>query len=216
MTTVVTAKHTRLEVILLVGSLSVAAMLIMLLLTGPGEYKSNVQQEALQIKAAISKKDWEVLHSQTLNLQDRWVNESGLYKWFLSKLTPEAETEWDGVVGSTFQERLAINGQILAYQIALRLTMFKYWFFVSLPLCAALVYGAINKYRANAYRLGGAKPNMVRLYIKVIWVSLCLFTLFMLSPNFIGSFLPYFPLIYLICIALLISGIIRNFHKGTS
>lgn len=216
MTTVVTAKHTRLEVILLVGSLCVAAMLMMLLLTGSDEYKSNVQQEARQIKAAISKNDWEVLHRQTLNLQDKWVNDSGLYKWFLSKLIPETDTEWDGVVGSTFQQRLAINGQILAYQIALRFIMFKYWFFVSLPLCAVLIYGGINKYRANAYRLGGAKPNMVRLYIKVIWVSFCLFAIFMLSPNFIGSFLPYFPLIYLICVALLISGIIRNFHKGTS
>lgn len=216
MKTAVTSKHTRLEVLLLVSSLSMAAMLLMLLLIDPDEYKSNVLQESYQVKAAISDNDWEVLHKETLGLQDKWINESGLYKWFLSKLVPEKNTEWDGVVGSTMQERLAINGQILAYQIALRITMFKYWLFVSLPLCIALIYGSINKYKANAYRLGGAKPNLVRLYIKVIWISFCLFAFFMLAPNFVGGVLPYFPFIYLITIALLISGIIRNFHKGTS
>ncbi|MDC9563462.1 MULTISPECIES: hypothetical protein [unclassified Pseudoalteromonas] len=216
MKTAVTSKHTRLEVILLVSSISIAAMLLMLLLTDSEEYKSSVLDESYQVKNVISQNDWTVLHNETLALQDKWVNESGLYKWFLSKLVPEKDTEWDGVVGSTMQERLAINGQILAYQIALRITMFKYWFFVSLPLCIALIYGSINKYKANAYKLGGAKPNLVRLYIKIIWISFCLFTFFMLAPNFVGGALPYFPFIYLIIISLLISGIIRNFHKGTS
>ena len=216
MKTAVTSKHTRLEIILLISSLSVAAMLLMLLLTEPEEYKANVIQESYQIKKSISSNDWDVLHKETLNLQDEWVNGSGLYKWFLSKLMPEKETEWDGVIGSTFQERLSINGQILAYQIALRITMFKYWLFVSLPLCIALIYGSINKHKANAYRFGGAKPNIVRLYIKIIWISFCIFAFFMLAPNFVGRFLPYFPLFYLVGIALLISGIIRNFHKGTS
>ncbi|PLT25092.1 DUF4400 domain-containing protein [Pseudoalteromonas sp. MelDa3] len=216
MKTAITSKHTRLEILLLLCSLSVAAMLLMLLLTDPDEYNTNVLQESYQIKGAISENDWNVLHNQTLFLQDKWVNGSGLYKWFLSKLMPEKDTEWDGVIGSTFQERLAINGQILAYQIALRIMMFKYWLFVSLPLCLALIYGSVNRHKANAYRFGGAKPNLVRLYIKIIWISFCLFTFFMLAPNFVGGVLPYFPFIYLIGIALLISGIIRNFHKGTS
>lgn len=216
MTTVVTAKHTRLELFLILISLSVAGMLLMLLLTKPDEYKAKVLEESYQIRGSISESDWNQLHKTTLYLQDKWINESGLYKWFLSKLMPENKTEWDGVVSDTFQYRLSINGQILAYQIALRITMFKYWLYVSLPLCLALIYSAINRYRANAYSFGGSRPNVVRLYIKVIWLSLLLFTFFMLSPNFIGGLLPYFPLIYLIAVSLLVSGIIRNFHKGTS
>ena len=75
-------------------------MLLMLLLTDSEEYKSSVLDESYQVKNVISQNDWTVLHNETLALQDKWVNESGLYKWFLSKLVPEKDTEWDGVVGA--------------------------------------------------------------------------------------------------------------------
>ncbi|ALU46149.1 DUF4400 domain-containing protein [Pseudoalteromonas rubra] len=208
-----TRKMSRFQAFFMVSSLCISLTIALMLITDSREYNHNMIEEGRQIRASISVNDWHAVREKTLQRQASWIHDSGFYLWFLSKITPQSATPFDHLSTNTLNARLQQNTQILAYQIALRLTMLEYWLLLSLPLLICLIISAINRHRANMYSFGGARPNRTRLYFKAIWLTLSTISFYVLAPSLLGPFAIYLPVFSLILVALLISGIIRNFHK---
>lgn len=214
--TAITAKSSRIQTLIFIGVFMLGAIFVMLLMRDHAPYNASVTSELQLVRDAISQNDWTKLNTKTVERYERWFHDSGIYQYVFEALVPTQDTEFDVMFSGKWNERLALNVQVFAYQITHRLVMIEYWLWLLLPAMIAIIWTGVNVFRSKIYIIGGVKPNVVRLYLKGGWLLINVFLIYLAMPNFLGSWAPFAPAAFLIMFSMLIMGIIQAFHKGTN
>jgi len=215
MTTVVTAKHSRLQVLTIMTALTIFGIFIMLLLREPVSYQEGVEKEITYVRDSVSAFEWEKLDDTTRRRFSEYLYESGAFEKIKEWLIPKAsDSEFNKTFTGKWNQQFVQNVQVFVYQSIHRLGLMEFWLLNLAPLMICLVIAGYNRHRVNLYGIGGASANSVRLYLKVLWFAGVGVLLYTITPNVVGEYALYTPAFMLLVLALAAKGIIESFHKG--
>ena len=215
MSTAVTSQVTRSQFILIMICLSVFMIFALMVIRDTGDYRTGVQSEIETVRNTLTAAEWNAIDSTTKRRFSNYVHETGLFsiikEWFLPA---QSASEFNQTFSGKWNYRVVENLQVFLYQCFYRFTMLEFWFWTLIPLVIAIMVSGINSYRAKKYALDGTRPNVVRIYLKVIWLSVVSLIGYMMMPAMLGSIAPYAPAIAFLLLAVATSGVASAFHKG--
>jgi cobalamin synthase len=135
---------------------------------------------------------------------------------------PEAQkayaTEWQrnasgGLIDEVWLLRLLENFQLFSYQMIHRMTLLQFWLFALLPMCIAIVATGYYHWRIKQYQMGGSSVNYVRGYMKLMWLTMLVLCVYLITPNLFGPYTIYAPAFLLLTIATTLSLVFSNYSK---
>lgn len=215
MSTAVTSQVTRSQFAMIMICLSVFMIFALMVIRDTDAYRSGVESEIETVRSTLTAAEWNVIDNTSKRRFSKYVHETGLFEllkdWFLPA---RSASEINQTFSGKWNYRVVENLQVFFYQCFYRLTMLEFWFWTLIPLCIAIVVSGVNAYRAKKYALEGTRANVVRIYLKVIWISFLSLIGYMIMPAMMGGIAPYAPALAFIILALATSGVASAFHKG--
>jgi Ca2+/Na+ antiporter len=187
----------------------------MLVMKDEVTYQEQVITELKNTEYHATPAVWSSIDNRARNRHQKYLYSSGAYglikKWFLPK-------ENDSPVNATFSGkwnyRAVMNVQVLFFQVMHRLSAIEHWAVELVSFSFAVIFWGYNKWRAGHYRLGGASVNRVRLWLKLLWLSIAMIFTFLVTPNFFGAYTYYAPAIFIVVLAFAVSKLIQSFNKS--
>lgn len=214
--TAISSNTSRLQTVIILTTFLLFAIFAMLILRDHDAYQHSVTGELQFVKNSVTENDWSKIQERTLERYNKYFHESGVYQYVFEAMIPSSSSEFDSVVSAKWNHRLVLNVQVFVYQLIHRIVMIEYWLWLLIPAMTAIVWTGVNTYRSKIYIIGGVRPNVVRLYLKLSWLLLNLFLIYLATPNILGPWAPFAPAAMLILLSMLIMGIVQSFHKGTN
>jgi len=215
MSTAISPRITRTHFIFTLLTVSAFLMFIYLAITTVESYRGDVQGEISLVRDSMTAAEWNAVDDRTKRRYSEWVIQSGLYEtikdWFLPK--PSGSEVVKSFSGK-WNYQLVVNLQVFLFQVIYRLTMLEFWLWTLLPLVVAILVSGINAHRAKRYQLTGTRANIVRIYLKAVWLSVIGLVCYLVLPSMMGAFAPYAPAIAFLLFATAAAGIVSAFHKG--
>lgn len=215
MATVITAKHTRAQVInfLIIGVLSL--ILIGLFIMETENLQKFVQTELAANKEALGDNVWVGLERKTKKRHQAWVYDSGLFDRMKDMFVPKSNPD---VVEQVFENKWMYqwinNFQIVAYQGIHRLTIMEHWMISLSPLLICLIITGVLRWKIKTYSIAMVQVGMLRLYLKAIWFLTATLLAYLTLPNILGSHHVWVPPVLLSVLVWLISLIVANYQRS--
>ncbi|PTC00939.1 hypothetical protein C9975_04765 [Thalassospira xiamenensis] len=215
MTTAVTSQVTRAQFIMIMLCLSVFMIFALMVIRDADAYRNGVQSEIETVRSSLTTAEWNTVDERAKRRFSKYVHESGFFQvvqdWFLPDENASAVNQ---TFSGKWNYRLVENLQVFLYQCIYRFTMLEFWLWTLLPLVIAIIVSGINAHRAKRYQLEGTRANIVRLYLKAIWLSALGLIGYMVLPAMLGAMAPYAPAMAFLLLAFSASGVVSAFHKG--
>lgn len=215
MSTVLSPRITRSHFLFSLVTVSAFVMFVYLAMSSVESYRGKVQSEISVVRDSMTTPEWNAVDDRTKRRYSEWVIQSGLYEtikeWFLPK--PSGSEVVKSFSGK-WNYQLVVNAQVFLFQIIYRLTMLEFWLWTLFPLVVAILVSGINAHRAKKYQLTGTRANIVRVYLKAVWLSVIGLVCYLVLPSMMGSLAPYAPAIAFLLFAIASAGIVSAFHKG--
>ena len=187
----------------------------MLVIKDEATYQEQIVTELKNTEYHATPAVWESIDNRARYRHQKYLYSSGAYglikKWFLPK-------ENDSPVNNTFSGkwnyRAVMNLQVLFFQVMHRFSAIEHWAVELVSFSFAVIFWGYNKWRTGHYSLGGASVNRVRLWLKLLWLSVAMIFTFLVTPNFFGEYTYYAPALFIVVLAFAVSKLIQSFNKS--
>jgi len=190
----------------------------------PADVRAQIENELTSKYDYLSASDYQYLEEKINVRFQSWAYDSGFYPFFHKAFYPERQADyaedWQreaslGMIDGGWIIRMLENMQLFIYQMVHRITLIEFWFFTMLPMMIAIVMTGYYQWRIKQYQLSGSSTGYVRMYLKLLWIILFLFSVYLITPNIFGAYTIYAPPALLLIVALSISLVFTNFSKAT-
>lgn len=224
MSTSILAKETRMHLVFAIYVIVMLGLILQMLIRPPEDVRGSIENELVTATDYLSSDDYHYLNNRINVRFQSWIYDSGFYPAIHKALYPERQADyaeqWQhnaslGLLSRNTLLRMLENLQLFSYQIVHRMTLIEFWLLTMLPMMAAVVMTGYYQWRIKHYKLVGTSTSYVRLYMKVLWVILFMFSLYLITPNVFGPYTIYAPPVLLFIVACTISLVIKNFAKQT-
>jgi len=222
MTTAVLEKETRIHLIIYLYLMVFIALFLLVIIRQPDQLKLDIKTEMEYTVKYMSVLEYADLQSRINNRYQSWLHDSNIYAGVYKALAPTRQKkyaeEWQenssaGFVSNVTMHRIIDNFELYFYQITHRITLMEYWMLLMLPLMIAIIFTGYYRWRIKLYQLIGQSTSLVRIWLKVMWLMLSLFLVYLITPNLFGPYSVFAPPVLLLVMALSVSFIISSFTK---
>lgn len=223
MATVISAKETRLHILIMLYFLVLIALFMLMVIREPEAVRADIEFELHHTVEYLSEQEQLSLDTKAKKRFQSWLYDSGLYESVYGALAPKTQqnyaVQWQsdasfGFLSEGWIFRLLENFQLYFYQVTHRLTLMEFWMLTTLPMVIAIIATGYYSWRIKAYQLIGQSTSSVRIWLKVMWLVLFLFLAYMITPNIFGAYTIFAPPVLLLVVALSISYVISSFSKS--
>jgi len=215
MSTAITTKHTRTQILNIIFIVSFALIIAAMAMMSTDDLKKTVTQETQSVQTMLGDRDWRFIKSRVDFRFQKAVFDSGFFDVLKEIILPEVNSDdpIENAINNDFLYRWVNNIQIILYQAVFRITMLEHWALTLLPLTIAIIGTGFNRWRIKRYYMGGTHANLVRLYLKASWFLVLSLITYVVFPNILSIHNPYIPPVILVLIAFIASRIIANYQK---
>ena len=199
-------------------------LVLQMLFRPPENVRTQIETELFATSTYLTTSDFQHIEHQINGRFQSWVHETNFYPVIEEALKPEKQKgyaqHWQeeaslGLLSDKWLFRLLENLQLFAYQLVHRITLLEFWTFTMLPMMIAVIMTGYYQWRIKLYQLGGSSTGHVRVYLKLMWLLLFLFSVYLITPNLFGGYTMYAPPTLLLVVAISISLVFTNFSKAT-
>lgn len=223
MSTAILGSENRLHLIWTLNVVVICAIFILCLFQNPKTVRASIETE-LKYSSQQLQSEFKEIERLNLDRYNRWWIESGLQR-FVHQLLPEKEqSDYAkhmqenaslGYIADITLTKFVENVELYLYQIIHRLTLLQFWCLTMLPFMAAVVITGYYHWRIKFYSLTGQSTTSVRLWLKISWIVIFIFSIYLITPNLFGTYTVFAPPILLALLSIMISYILKNFSKST-
>lgn len=214
MSTAISSKHSRLQVLNAILCCLMAYIAYLLVTSQTIEYRASIESELKYIKDTVSEDEWETIDNSINRKFQDYLFENGLFDLTKKMFIPIAS---DSEVNKTFSDewnyRTVNNFQIFFYQLMYRVTLLQYSIMILGPFMLCLFYSAYNQWRIKQFQLGGQSSRTVRVWFKLIWLGFAAISIYAITPIGSNIFTLITPPAILIAITFAGAQIIKSFDK---
>ena len=224
MSTSILAKETRLHLVFGIYVMVFFGLLLQMIIRPPADVRTQIENELSSTVTYLSTSDYQYLENKINVRFQSWAYDSGFYPFFHKAFYPERQAEyaedWQkgaslGLIDGGWIIRMLENMQLFIYQMVHRITLIEFWFVTMLPMMIAVVMTGYYQWRIKQYQLAGSSTGYVRMYLKLLWIILFLFSVYLITPNIFGAYTIYAPPALLLVVAISVSLVFTNFSKAT-
>lgn len=203
-------------------SLLFLLVFIAMVVRQPENVRSNIEAELMNAKNMLGVEEQLILERTTKSRFQSWYYDSGMYTSLHNMLAPKRQSaaveEWqkkgsNGFLSEGWIWRFLENFQLYGYQFTHRITIMQFWIITMLPMMIAIVVTGYYTWRIKQYQLTGQSTAKVRMWLKSLWISLLLFSIYLVTPNLIGAYTLYAPPVLLLLVSVSMALIIASFSK---
>lgn len=222
MSTVISAKGTRLSIIFSLYSIMLLCLFLLMIAREPVNVRAGIEKELKLALVMLGTSDQAYLEGRTKARFQDWLYDSGFYQTLYKAMAPERQSEhmedWQakgsfGFLSEGWIWRLLENFQLYFYQVVHRLTLMEFWTITVLPMMTCIIISGYYHWKIKHYQLVSSSTGGVRIWLKCLWFVLFFFSIYLVTPNIFGYYTIYAPPVLLLMIALSISLVIHNFSK---
>lgn len=222
MATVIVAETSRLNLIYVLFTSLLLCIFAAMVLRDPVAVRKGIETELNDSRKMLGQQEQLYLESETKARFQRWYFDSGLYEtvhhFFAPKKQLQVMEDWQdksslGFMSKGWIVRFLENFQLYGYQFMHRITMMQFWIVTMLPMMVAIITTGYYSWRIQQYQLTGQSTAKVRLWLKALWISVLLFSIYLVTPNLIGAYTLFAPPALLILVSLSIALVIASFSK---
>lgn len=214
-TVIANKKISRLQIYNVIFASLVFYVFTMLILKDEATYQEQLITELGYIEAHASDGVWLSIDKRARDRHQKYLYSSGAYgvikKWFLPK---ESDSPVNNTFSGKWNYRAVTNIQVLHFQVMHRFSAMEHWVVELFFFSVAMIAWGYNQWRAGKYRLGGASVNRVRLWLKLLWLTVGMILTFVVSPNIFGEYTYYAPAVFIIVLSFAVSKLIQSFNKS--
>lgn len=223
MSTAILEKETRVHLIGWLYFAVLLALFLLILIRQSKDVNDDIEMEMMHMVDYMSVPEYTELQSRIVNRYNYIMVEKKVYETVYDLLAPTGQKtyaeQWQenasaGLISNATMFRIIENFRLYSYQIIHRVTLMQYWTTLMLPLMVAILFTGYYRWRIKLYQLVGQSTSLVRIWMKVMWLMLSLFLIFLITPNLFGPYSIFAPPVLLIVIALSISFVISSFTKS--
>lgn len=222
MSTAIIQDSTRLNLVFMLFSMLFLLVFLAMIVREPDVVRADIETELMDAKTMLGAQEQLILERQTKSRFQSWYYDSGLYGFVHKMLAPtkqvDAIEEWQsksshGFLSRGWVYRFLENFQLYGYQFTHRITMMQFWFMTMLPMMISIIVTGYYTWRIKQYQLTGQSTAKVRLWLKAMWFSLLLFSIYLVTPNLIGAYTLFAPPALLALVSISIALVISSFSK---
>lgn len=214
-TVIANKKVSRLQVYNIIFVALIFYVFSMLILKEEQTYQSQVIAELESTKRQANEGVWSAIDSRARDRHQELLYNSGAYalikKWFIPK---ESDSPVNNTFSGKWNYRAVTNIQVLHFQVMHRFSSIEHWAVELSFFSLAIIVWGYNRWRAGKYRLGGASVNRVRLWLKLMWITVGMLLTFVVSPNIFGEYTYYAPAVFIVVLSFTVSKLIQSFNKS--
>ena len=197
MSTAILEKETRVHLIGWLYFSVLLALFMLILIRDSKDVNDDIEMEMMHMIDYMSVPEYTELQSRIIKRYEYIMVEKKVYEAVYDLLAPIGQKsyaeQWQenasaGFVSNHTLFRIIENFRLYSYQIIHRVTLMQYWTTLMLPLIVAILFTGYYRWRIKLYQLIGQSTSLVRIWMKVMWLMLSLFLIFLITPNF-----PYPP-----------------------
>jgi hypothetical protein len=222
MSTAIIQDSTRLNLVFMLFGILFLLVFMAMVAREPDNVRADIETELMDSKTMLGAQEQVVLERQTKERFQSWFYDSGMYDFIYKMLAPakqvDAIEEWQakssyGFLSRGWVYRFLENFQLYGYQFTHRITMMQFWMMTMLPMMIAIVMTGYYTWRIKQYQLTGQSTAKVRLWMKAMWFSFLLFSIYLVTPNLIGAYTLFAPPVLLALVSISIALVISSFSK---
>lgn len=222
MATVIVADSSRLNLIYFLFSFLFLCLFVAMVFRDPVSVRQGIETELNDARTMLGPLEQTYLENKTKQRFQAWYYDSGLYATVHRFFAPEKQEivmeEWQaksslGFMSTGWIIQFLENFQLYGYQFMHRITMMQFWIVTMLPMMIAIITTGYYTWRIQQYKLTGQSTAKVRLWLKALWISFLLFSIYLVTPNLIGVYTLFAPPALLILVSLSIALVIASFSK---
>lgn len=222
MATVIVANSSRLNLIYFLFSFLLLCLFSAMVIRDPVAVRKSIEAELNDSRSMLGPVEQAYLERETKQRFQSWYYDSGLYQTVHGFFAPNKQTkiveEWQskssaGFLAEGWIVQFLENFQLYGYQFMHRITMMQFWIVTMLPMMLAIILTGYYTWRIQQYKLTGQSTAKVRMWLKALWISFLLFSIYLVTPNLIGVYTLFAPPVLLALVSLSIALIIASFSK---
>jgi hypothetical protein len=222
MATVIVADSSRLNLIYFLFSFLFLCLFVAMVFRDPVAVRSSIEAELNDARTMLGPIEQTYLESETKKRFQSWYYDSGLYDTVHKLFAPSKQKviveNWQAKSSAGFLSEGWIiqfleNFQLYGYQFMHRITMMQFWIVTMLPMMLAIILTGYYSWRIQQYKLTGQSTAKVRMWLKALWISFLLFSIYLVTPNLIGAYTLFAPPVLLVLVSLSVALIIASFSK---
>lgn len=222
MSTSILVKETRLHLLFMLYVMVFMGLFLQMIIRPAENVRFEIQDELSSMNNYLTTTDFTHLEQRTHTRFQSWMYDSGFYPFIDNALRPEEQkqyaTEWQekasfNLISDANLLRFLENLQLFSFQIVHRITLMEFWLIALFPMCIAITATGYYHWQMKQYQLAGSSVNHVRGYMKLIWLTLFVLCVYLITPNVFGAYTIFAPAVLLLTIATATSLILSNFSK---
>lgn len=222
MATVIVANSSRLNLIYFLFSFLLLCLFAAMVIRDPSAVRRGIETELNDARTMLGPIEQTYLEKETKRRFQSWYYDSGLYgtvhKFFAPNKQKIIVENWQskssaGFLSEGWIVQFLENFQLYGYQFMHRITMMQFWIVTMLPMMLAIILTGYYTWRIQQYKLTGQSTAKVRMWLKALWISFLLFSIYLVTPNLIGAYTLFAPPVLLTLVSLSIALIIASFSK---